>query len=135
MQHQYAFEKMVAWQIARQTTKSLYLTTRSFPKEELFGVTSQVRRACISISCNLAEGSARLTTKDQNRFYSIAYGSAIEVINLLIVSNDLEYLNTDDYNALRTGLPYQQTSKSLRQRPPRARMALWSPLNLFSKPF
>ncbi len=102
MQHEYAFEKMVAWQIARRTTKNLYVATKNFPKEELFGVTSQLRRACISISCNLAEGSARLTTKDQNRFYSIAYSSAVEVINLLIVSNDLEYLNDDNYNALRS---------------------------------
>jgi len=101
MTHEYSFEKMPVWQIARRVTKSLYAATKNFPKEELFGVTSQMRRACISISCNLAEGSARLSTKDQNRLYQIAYSSAIEVINLLIVTNDLGFLSDEDYESLR----------------------------------
>lgn len=101
MAHEYSFEKMLVWQIARRVTKSLYSTTKNFPKEELFGATSQMRRACISISCNLAEGSARLSTKDQSRFYQIAYSSTIEVINLLIVTNDLGFLSGEDYESLR----------------------------------
>lgn len=63
MKHIYSFEKMTAWQQARQTAKQIYLKTKPFPKEETFGVTSQIRRAVISICCNLAEGSARIGAK------------------------------------------------------------------------
>mgnify|MGYP000083938494 CR=1 FL=1 len=102
MQYTYAFEKMSVWQQARQVTKLIYLKTKSFPKEELFGVTSQIRRASISICCNLAEGSARIGAKDQNRFYEIAFSSAIEVVNLLILCIDFEYLIESEYTVLRT---------------------------------
>jgi len=102
MQYTYAFEKMTVWQMARQVVKLIYLKTKSFPKEELFGTTSQIRRAGISICCNLAEGSARISPTDQNRFYEIAFGSAVEVVNLLIICTDLEYLSEEDYMMLRT---------------------------------
>jgi four helix bundle protein len=102
MQYTYAFEKMTVWQLARQVVKVIYLKTKSFPKEELFGVTSQIRRAGISICCNLAEGSARINPPDQNRFYEIAFSSAVEVVNLLILCNDLEYLSDEDYASVRT---------------------------------
>lgn len=104
MQYTYAFEKMTVWQMARQVVKLVYMKTKSFPKEEVFGATSQIRRAGISICCNLAEGSARINPPDQNRFYEIAFGSAIEVVNLLIICNDLEYLTDEDYASLRTEL-------------------------------
>lgn len=80
----------------------IYLKTKNFPKEEIFGVTSQIRRAGISICCNLAEGSARISPSNQNRFYEIAFGSAVEVVNLLILCNDLEYLSDEDYALVRT---------------------------------
>jgi four helix bundle protein len=80
------------------------LKTKSFPKEELFGVTSQIRRASISICCNLAEGSARISPKDQDRFYEIAFSSAIEVVNLLILCTDFEYLTEAEYNTFRAEL-------------------------------
>lgn len=102
MQYTYAFEKMSVWQQARQATKLIYLKTKSFPKEEMFGVTSQIRRASISICCNLAEGSARISPKDQDRFYEIAFSSAIEVVNLLILSTDFEYLTEAEYAIIRT---------------------------------
>lgn len=101
MNHIYAFEKMAAWQTARQTIKQIYLKTKNFPKEELFGITSQIRRAGISISCNLAEGSGRTSEGQQVHFYQIAYTSALEVVSLLIVSNDLEILPDEDYGFLR----------------------------------
>ena len=102
MQHTYAFEKMAVWQMARQVVKQIYSKTKSFPKEELFSMTSQIRRAGISICCNLAEGSARINKPDQNRFYEIAFGSAVEVVNLLIICNDLEYISNEDYALIRT---------------------------------
>ena len=102
MQYVYAFEKMAVWQMARQVVKLIYLKTKSFPKEETFGVTSQMRRAGISICCNLAEGSARIGAHEQNRFYEIAFGSAVEVVNVLIICNDLEFISNDDYAQIRT---------------------------------
>jgi four helix bundle protein len=77
------------------------LKTKNFPKEELFGVTGQIRRAGISISCNLAEGSGRTSDGQQAHFYQIAYSSALEVVSLLIVTNDLELLPDEDYAFLR----------------------------------
>ena len=100
----YAFEKLGVWNLTRAFVKKLYFKTKSFPKEELFGITSQVRRATISISNNLAEGSARKSPKEQNRFYEIAYSSAVEVVNLLILSNDLGFLSNEDYSELRNDL-------------------------------
>lgn len=92
MTYTYAFEKLTAWQMSRQFAREIYLATKNFPKEELFGITSQIRRAAVSVSCNLAEGSARFTDREKARYYGIAYGSAIEVVNLLIMSFDLGYL-------------------------------------------
>lgn len=104
MQYTYAFEKMAVWQLGRQVVKQIYLQTKSFPKEETFGVTSQIRRAGTSVCCNLAEGSARVGPVDQNRFYEIAFGSAVEVVNLLIIYNDLEYISNTGYALLRTDM-------------------------------
>ncbi|MBK7935936.1 MAG: four helix bundle protein [Lewinellaceae bacterium] len=59
---------MAVWQIARSAVKSIYVKKKSFPKEEAFGITSQIRRAGVSVCCNLAEGSARISASDQNRF-------------------------------------------------------------------
>jgi four helix bundle protein len=101
MSYTYSFEKLSVWKSNRQFTKRLYSVTKTFPKEEQFGITSQVRRATVSISCNLAEGSARVSNKEQNRFYEIAFGSAVEVVNLMILSNDLEMLSDNDYTTLR----------------------------------
>jgi four helix bundle protein len=102
MNYTYSFEKLSVWQMNRVFTKKLYRQTAAFPKEELFGITAQIRRASISISCNLAEGSARISSKEQFRFYEIAFGSGVEVVNLLILSNDLGYLSDDDYHLLRS---------------------------------
>ena len=104
MQYTYAFEKMAVWQVAKNAVKSIYVKTKSFPKEETFGITSQIRRACVSICCNLAEGSARISPTDQSRFYEIAFGSAVEVLNLLIISKEMEYISTPDYLNLRSEL-------------------------------
>jgi four helix bundle protein len=104
MRFTYGFEKLGVWQANRQFAKKLYKLTASFPKEELFGITSQIRRASISVSCNLAEGSARLGVKDQNRFYEIAFGSAVEVVNLLILCSDFGYVSEEDYDLLRSDM-------------------------------
>jgi four helix bundle protein len=97
----YAFEKLDVWQKSRVLAIEIYTVTKSFPADERFGLTSQIRRATISISSNIAEGSTRLSTRDKSRFYEIAYGSLIEVLNQLIISQDLQYLIPDDFIRLR----------------------------------
>src|SRR5690625_6021740 len=77
------FEKLNVWQNSRRFSVKVYHLTSGFPKEEKFGLTSQIRRAAISISGNIAEGMSRNTNKDKVRFLNIAFASAIETLNFL----------------------------------------------------
>ncbi len=97
----YSFEKLECWQQARRLAVWTYTSTKNFPPDERFGLTSQMRRASISIASNIAEGSARKTAKDQAHFSTVAYSSTIELLNDLIISSDLGYLTTDLYLAGR----------------------------------
>ncbi len=101
MEHQYGFEKLEVWQRARELVKEIYLISNQFPSDERYGLTSQLRRAAISVSSNIAEGSTRWSKKDKARFYEIAFGSLMEVLNQLILAQDLEYLDTDILESLR----------------------------------
>lgn len=101
---QFAFERLDVWQISVDFVIDLYEATLTFPNEEKYGLTSQLRRAAVSISSNIAEGSSRSTPKDQQRFYTIAYSTSVEVLNQLIISNKLNYLKTSDYQVLRAKL-------------------------------
>ena len=98
---QYSFEKLNVWQEARVLVKSIYTITRTFPKEEIFGITSQMRRAAISICSNIAEGSGRTTKPDQANFYKIAYSSLLELLNQLIISSDLTFITDSELTELR----------------------------------
>jgi four helix bundle protein len=98
----YSFEKLEVWQKSRVLMKSIYITTKNFPSEERFGMTSQLRRASVSVSSNIAEGSVRWSKKEQARFYEISYGSLMEVLNQLILSHDLEFLKEKSLMELRT---------------------------------
>ncbi len=89
---QYSFEKLDVWQRGRVLVKAVYQFSKDFPTDEKFGMTQQIRRACISVTCNVAEGSARITGKEKARFYEIAFGSLLEVLNILIAAVDLEYV-------------------------------------------
>ena len=104
MAYSYGFEKLKVWQSARAFSKNIYQTSNKFPREEIFGITSQLRRSAVSIACNLAEGSTRSSEKDKFRFYQIAYGSAIEVANLLILANDIGILSNAEYQLLRNDI-------------------------------
>lgn len=99
--YQYSFEKLEVWQLSRELVKEIYRVTSSFPIEEQFGLTRQLRRASISISSNLAEGSSRKSWKDQAHFTQMSYGSLMEVLNQLIISVDLEMINKNDLDDLR----------------------------------
>lgn len=93
----YSFEKLLAWQHSKSLSLWIYQQTKEFPGSEQFGFISQMRRAAISISSNIAEGSSRMTEKDQNNFYTISYSSSIELLNQLIIAKDLNYLNEEKY--------------------------------------
>ena len=97
----YSFEKLDVWQETRKLAVKIYRITREFPKDERFGLISQMRRAGISISSNIAEGTSRYSGKDQVRFYEIAYGSLMELLNQLIISCDLEFLKEVNLEVLR----------------------------------
>ena len=93
--YQYSFEKLDVWQQSRALVKEVYKITEGFPVEEKYGLTSQIRRASISVSSNLAEGAARKTAKDQAHFSTIAYGSLMELLNQLILASDLDYITNE----------------------------------------
>ena len=97
----YSFEKLNVWQNSRKLALLIYRLTKKFSKDELFGMTSQMRRCSISIASNIAEGSGRHSPKDKARFTEISYSSALELLNQVIISKDLEYISDDDYEILR----------------------------------
>jgi four helix bundle protein len=99
--HVYPFEKLRVWQSARSLIKNIYRTTRSFPRSEIYGLTSQTNRSAVSVAANLAEGCSRTSRKDQAHFSQIAYGSLMELACLLIVAVDLEFLRPDQESTLR----------------------------------
>lgn len=95
--YKFGFEKLEVWQNSIQLSKLIYSLTLSFPKEETYGLTSQIRRAMISVSSNIAEGSSKNSLKDQARFSEIAFGSLLEVLNQIILAFELSYISEENY--------------------------------------
>jgi four helix bundle protein len=89
-----SFKDLIVWQKSHNLVLEVYRITKQFPKEEMFGLTSQFRRAVISIPANIAEGFARKGSKDKLRFYNIAAGSLNEVEYYLILSKELNYTDS-----------------------------------------
>ncbi len=89
----YTFEKIVAWQKAHAFVLSVYQITRMFPEDEKFGLTSQFRRAAVSIEANIAEGYKKLSKADKLRFMNISQGSIEECRDYIILSRDLGYID------------------------------------------
>ena len=98
---EYSFEKLEVWKDSVEFVKLIYKVTKQFPDEEKFGLVSQLRRASISISSNLSEGTSRITNKDKAHFTTMAFSSAMEVLNQLIISKELEFIKEDDLLELR----------------------------------
>lgn len=94
------FHKLIIWQRSHQLALKVYALSKLFPNEELFGLTSQIRRAASSIATNIAEGSGRTSNKDFAHFLQIAIGSASEVEYELLLAHDLDYINDFDYQVL-----------------------------------
>lgn len=95
------FEQLRVWQISHDLTIKIYLLTKKIPKDELYGITSQIRRAASSVPANIVEGFYRDTTKELIKFLFNARGSAGEVCYFLILLKDLEYITENDFVSLK----------------------------------
>lgn len=91
------FRQLRVWGDAHQLTLEVYKLTKNFPKEELFALTNQLRRASASIGSNIAEGCGRGSNKDYAHFLQIAIGSAFEVDYQMLLARDLAYINDENY--------------------------------------
>ena len=98
--YQYSFEKLDVWKNARLFVVDVYKLTGKFPKEEIYCLTSQIERAVVSIVSNIAEGSSRISLKEQIRYTEISYGSALEVYCQLIIALDLKYISKTDFQEM-----------------------------------
>ena len=107
----YSFENIIAWQKAHALVLLVYRVTKHFPKDEIFGLTSQFRRAAVSIEANIAEGYKKLSKADKLRFFNISQGSLEECRDYIILSRDLGYISQIEFEELHTGL--ETTSKFL----------------------
>ncbi|MGH2575971.1 MAG: four helix bundle protein [Ignavibacteria bacterium] len=93
-------KKLDTWKLSRKFVKDIYKATNDFPKAEMYGIVSQIRRASVSIVCNIAEGSARRSPLERKRFYEISRSSMVEVDTLLELSLDLSFIEKDKYEEL-----------------------------------
>ena len=94
------FTELIVWQKAHEFVLGVYSATKMFPKEELFGLTSQLRRAAVSIPANIAEGYRKRGKMDKARFFKMAEGSLEECYYYMILANDLGYANTENLKGL-----------------------------------
>jgi len=92
-----SFNDLDAWKEGHELVLGIYAITKSFPKEETFGLVSQMRRCAVSITSNIAEGFSRASYKEKAQFYSMALGSVTELQNQLIVARDVGYVSAPDF--------------------------------------
>jgi len=102
MAYQFSFEKLNIWIDSKELIKTIYSVTKTFPNEEKFGLTNQLRRASVSIASNLAEGTSRQTNKDKAHFTTIAFSSIMEVLNQVIIARELNFIKENNYLIIRT---------------------------------
>ena len=95
-----SFEQLTVWQESQLFAVEVYRLTKEFPKDELFAMTSQLRRAVSSISANIAEGFGRSSVNDKLHFYTMAYGSLLEVKNFLYLAEKLGYIRPQQLDML-----------------------------------
>ncbi|MDI7258522.1 MAG: four helix bundle protein [Thermodesulfobacteriota bacterium] len=95
------YKELKVWQKAYQLCLRIYKATKSFPKEERYGLTSQIRRAAVSVPSNIAEGYGRKTTGEYIQALYIAYGSICELETQILLSGDLGYIQTENFQELQ----------------------------------
>lgn len=96
------FEKLIVYQKGKEYVKFIYTLLRKFPPEENFGLCSQLRRASVSITSNIAEGMSRTSTKEKIHFLDISYGSLMETFSQIDIAYDLDYISEKDINEARS---------------------------------
>lgn len=94
------FTDLIAWQEGHKLAIMVYKKTKLFPKEDLYGLTSQVRRNVVSVTNNIAEGFSRQTKKEKKQFYYMALGSVTELQNQLLLARDISYLPEKDFSKI-----------------------------------
>jgi four helix bundle protein len=113
-----SYKNVIAWQSAHAFALKVYEATRHFPKDELYGITSQLRRAALSVPTNIVEGTARSGPRELKNFLNIALGSLAEAEYLLEFCREIGYLNQQDFDELETlrsraGLPLWKFHRSI----------------------
>lgn len=94
------YKELIVWQKGYRLSLEIYKITKEFPRDELYGLTSQLRRASISIPSNIAEGNVRNSTKEYIQFLYIALGSSVEIQTQLSIAHDLQYLETKHFTEI-----------------------------------
>ena len=95
-----SYQDLVVWQKAMQLVTEIYAATEGIPKEEIYGLTSQLRRAVVSVPCNIAEGQGRLTKGAFQQFLGYAGGSLLEVETLILLASNLKYMKATEVTRL-----------------------------------
>lgn len=95
-----SFTDLNAWKESHRLVLMIYQSTNKFPKEEIFGLTNQLRRAGISLTSNIAEGFSRNSWREKLQFYCMSLGSLTEIQNQLLIAKDVVYLSKEDFNVL-----------------------------------
>jgi len=98
------FKELKVWQKSIQLVTTIYSATSSFPKEEIYGITSQIRRCAISIPSNIAEGAGRGTKKDFSHFLDVAKGSSFELETQLIISKEIGFIHHNSFASILSEL-------------------------------
>lgn len=94
------FKELIVWQKSHKLVLEIYRTTKSYPKEEVYALTSQIRRASVSIAANISEGYKKKTKASKLNFLNISEGSLEEVKYYILLSKDLEYITENEYDTL-----------------------------------
>jgi four helix bundle protein len=95
-----SYRELLAWQKAMELVTQVYRTTKDFPRDETYGLTSQLRRASVSVPSNIAEGQARFSSKEFHHFLSVARGSLVEVETQILIAENLRYLDSNQREVL-----------------------------------
>ncbi len=98
------FKDLDVWKQAHSLVIKVYIITKDFPKEEQYGLVSQMRRAAVSVTSNIAEGFVRNSYKEKAHFYNMSKGSLAELQDQLLISKDVMYLSEEKYNAIELDL-------------------------------
>lgn len=102
------FKELKVWQKSLDLVSRIYLDTKSFPKDEIYGLTSQIWRSAVSVTSNIAEGGGRKTNRDFNNFLGIALGSAFELETQWIIAKNLNHLEERNFTEFETELQHIQ---------------------------